>query len=62
MDAAAQPNAVGFVTCPQLSAIFDGVGLHLSPPEIELLATGAYAHPFFLVRLLSGCLAVWLVA
>lgn len=40
MDAACQPGSVGFITCPQLAEVFQGVGLKLSSVEIELLATG----------------------
>lgn len=41
MDAASHPENVGFITCPQLSEVLHGVGIRLSPVEIELLATGA---------------------
>ena len=40
MDAASRPGSIGFITCPQLAEVFHGVGLKLSPVEIELLATG----------------------
>lgn len=40
MDAASRPENVGFITCPQLSEVLHGVGIRLSPVEIELLATG----------------------
>lgn len=40
MDAASHPDNVGFITCPQLSEVLHGVGIRMSPVEIELLATG----------------------
>jgi len=40
MDAASRPGNIGFITCPQLAEVFQGVGLKLSGVEIELLATG----------------------
>ena len=40
MDAASRPGNIGFVTCPQLAEVFQGVGLKLAGVEIELLATG----------------------
>lgn len=47
MDAASRPGCIGFITCPQLAEVFHGVGLKLSPVEIELLATGAFLFIFF---------------
>ena len=33
---------IGFISVPQLGAIFRGVGLNLSKSEVEVLATGAH--------------------
>ena len=40
MDVASKSDEEGFITCPDLHQIFSSVGVKLSDPEVELLATG----------------------